>query len=123
MRNIIISSLFLAAAACGGAQKGSVYGSGGKNQPPPPPNVGASNDVAEPGKPAAAKVEVSADAKKDYQGAVEAFTQQDKSGKWSEGECKASADRFGAVVRQHPDLVAAQFMVGLSYQRTSRRRA
>ena len=115
MRKLIISSLLLAAAACGGSSKGQVYGKGG--EPPPPPKVGQTNDVAEPGKPATAKVEVSADAKKDYQAAVEAFRNQDKNGKWSEGDCKGSADRFAAVVREHPDLVAAQFMVGLSYQR------
>ena len=115
MRKLIISSLMIAAAACGGTPKGATIGTG--NAPPPPPNVGSHNDIAEPGKPATAKVEVSADAKKDYQAAMEAFRNQDKSGSWSEGECNASADRFTAVVREHSDLVAAQFMIGLSYQR------
>jgi tetratricopeptide (TPR) repeat protein len=115
MRNIIIlSSLLAAAAACGGASKGSGLG---KGAPPPPPQIGTRNDVAEPGKPAAAKVEVSADAKKDYQTAVESFRNQDKSGNWSEAACRASAEKFAAVVREHSDLIAAQFMVGLSYQR------
>ncbi len=115
MRNIIIlSSLLAAAAACGGASKGSGLG---KGAPPPPPQIGGRNDVAEPGKPAAAKVEVSADAKKDYQAAVESFRNQDKSGNWSEAACRASAEKFAAVVREHSDLIAAQFMVGLSYQR------
>jgi tetratricopeptide (TPR) repeat protein len=121
MRKHITHSLLLAAlaaaAGCGGNAKGSVYASGGKNTPPPPPQVGAHNDIAEPGKPATAKVEVSADAKKDYQAAMEAFRNQDKSGNWGKGECQASADRFTAVVREHSDLVAAQFMVGLSFQR------
>jgi tetratricopeptide (TPR) repeat protein len=118
MRNqIILSSLLAAVAACGGAAKGSVYGSGGKNAPPPPPSLATTNDVAEPGKPVAAKVEVSADAKKDYNSAVENFRKVDKDGKWSESECKSSADRFAGVVREHKELVAAQFMVGLSYQR------
>lgn len=118
MRNqLILSSALLAIAACGGAPKGSVYGSGGKNAPPPPPtNIGQSNDVAEPGKPVSAKVEVSADAKKDYNAAVASFRENDK-GSWSESACKSSADRFASVVKEHPDLVAAQFMVGLSYQR------
>lgn len=116
MRNILILSSLLAAAACGGAAKGPVYGSGGKGTPPPPPDVQAHNDIAAPGQPATVKVEVSADAKKDYQAAMESFRNTDK-GSWNEGSCKSSADRFAAVVREHSDLVAAQFMVGLSYQR------
>jgi len=117
MRNTIILSSLLIAAACGGPTKGSVYASGGKNAPPPPPDIQSSNDVAEPGKPAVAKVEVSADAKKDYQAAVESFRATDKGGGWNESACKASADKFAGVVKEHPELVAAQFMVGLSYQR------
>jgi len=113
MRNtIILSSLLTVAAACGGAQKG---GKGGN--PPPPPNISKTNDIASPGNPASAKVEVSADAKKDYQAAVESFLTQDKNGSWSDNACRASAEKFQAVVREHSDLVAAQFMVGLSYQR------
>jgi tetratricopeptide (TPR) repeat protein len=116
MRKIIISSLMVAAAACGGAsKKGATIGTG--KAPPPPPSVAATNDVAAPGQPATAKVEVSVDAKKDYQAAMENFRNLDKDGKWGEGDCKASADRFASVVREHSDLVAAQFMVGLSYQR------
>jgi tetratricopeptide (TPR) repeat protein len=115
MRNIIIlSSLLAAAAACGGSQK-SGLGKGG--QPPPPPTIAKTNDIAEPGKPATQKVEVSADAKKDYQAAVEHFRNQDKGGSWSESACRQAAEKFQSVVRSHPDLIAAQFMVGLSYQR------
>ena len=115
MRNtIIISSLLVTAAACGGPAKGSINKGGA---PPPPAQVSKQNDIAEPGKPVVAKVEVSADAKKDYQAAVEAFRNQDKSGNWSEAACKGAADKFSAVVREHSDLIAAQFMVGLSYQR------
>jgi len=109
-----VSALILAAAACGGAPKGSTIGTG--KAPPPPPDLKAGNDIAAPGQPAAAKVEVSADAKKDYQSALAAFRETDK-GSWSESQCRSSADRFTAVVREHSDLVAAQFMVGLSYQR------
>jgi tetratricopeptide (TPR) repeat protein len=114
MRNIIIlSSLLAAAAACGGAQKS---GAGKGGNPPPPPNIAQTNDIAAPGVPATAKVEVSADAKKDYQAAVEHFRNQDK-GAWSESTCRQAAEKFQSVVRSHPDLIAAQFMVGLSYQR------
>ena len=114
MRKIIFLSLIGFAAACGGASKGATIGTG--KAPPPPPSIGKTNDIAEPGKPAAAKVEVSADAKKDYQAAVENFRNSDK-GAWNESACRSSADRFASVVRSHPDLIAAQFMVGLSYQR------
>jgi tetratricopeptide (TPR) repeat protein len=115
MRNIIILSSLLAAAACGGSTKGATIGTG--KAPPPPPSIDKNNDVAEPGKPVTAKVEVSADAKKDYQAAVEAFMTQDKTGSWDSSSCKMAADRFASVVRSHSDLIAAQFMVGLSYQR------
>jgi tetratricopeptide (TPR) repeat protein len=114
MRNILILSSLLAAAACGGPAKGTGLKAG--STPPPPPQIGSSGGIAAPGSPAAAKVEVSADAKKDYNAAVETFRNNDKSG-WNEGACKQSADRFGNVVKDHRDLVAAQFMVGPSYQR------
>jgi len=113
MKNIIILSSLLAAAACGGAPKGATIGTG--KAPPPPPTIAKQNDIAEPGKPATPKVEVSANAKKDYAAAVEAFNSQDKSGGWNESACKSSAERFQAVVREHSDLIAAQFMIGLSY--------
>src|SRR5512147_964741 len=104
MRNHIILSSLLAAAACGGAAKGTGVTKGGT--PPPPPQIGQHNDVAEPGKPATAKVEVSADAKKDYQAAVESFRQQDKAGNWNESACKGAAEKFAGVVREHSDLIA-----------------
>lgn len=120
MRNHIIltASLLALAAACGGPPKGSVYGSGGKNAPPPPPDIArAGSDVATPGgAPAAEKREISSSARKDYQAAVENFRQNDKGG-WNESACKSSADRFKSVVSSHPELVEAQFMIGLSYQR------
>jgi tetratricopeptide (TPR) repeat protein len=110
MRNIIIlSSILAAAAACGGSQKSGLKG----GAPPPPPSIKGGT----PGVAAGPKVEVSADAKKDYQAAVENFTKLDKAGSWSEAECRSSAERFQQVVREHSELVAAQFMVGLSYQR------
>src|SRR5437763_1178927 len=104
MRKILYISLLVGLASCGGAKKGSVYASGGKNAPPPPPEVKSTNDVAAPGQPATAKVEVSADAKKDYQAAMDSFRSRDKDGKWGESDCKSSADAFAAVVREHADL-------------------
>jgi tetratricopeptide (TPR) repeat protein len=112
---LALAAIVLASGACGGATKGATIGTG--KAPPPPASIDKSNDVAEPGKPVSAKVEVSADAKKDYQAAVEAFLNVDKGGSWDSSSCKNAADRFAAVVRNHSDLIAAQFMVGLSYQR------
>jgi tetratricopeptide (TPR) repeat protein len=48
---------------------------------------------------------------------MDSFRAHDKDGKWSSSDCKSSADAFASVVKEHSDLVAAQFMVGLSYQR------
>src|SRR4051812_46279427 len=114
MRKLIFLSLL---AACGGAPKGPTIGT--NKAPPPPPNIGGgSTDVATPGgPPVAAKREISVDAKKDYQGAVEFFKTNDKNASWNESACKSSADKFRSVVSEHPDLPEAQFMVGLSYQR------
>ena len=81
MKNLIILSSLLAVAACGGAKKGATIGTG--KEPPPPPSVGHHNDIATPGNPATAKVEVSADAKKDYNAAIEFFRNSDKNG-WNE---------------------------------------
>ncbi len=119
MRNYIYLSsligLVLGGAACGGHAKGTGLKPG--STPPPPPNVAAaSTDVATPGGPAVVKREVSQDARKDYQAALEFFKNNEKSG-WSESSCKGAADRFKAVVSEHNDLPEAQFMVGLSLQR------
>ena len=105
----------MAAAACGGGQKtGSGGGGGGV---PTPPALAKSNtgDINSTG-PTAPKVEISKDARKDYQEAVAFFAAQDK-GTWAESSCRQAAEKFSSVVHEHSDLVAAQFMVGLSYQR------
>jgi len=114
MRNNIYAIVLL--AACGGAQKGPTIGTG-KNPAPPPSIQQAKPDVADPKAGGAVEtVKVSADAKKDYQAALENFKNNDKSG-WNSGACNSSADKFKAVVREHSDMTSAQFMVGLSYQR------
>lgn len=115
MKNTIILATLLASslAACGGGAKTGVK-SGGGDVPPPPPNVKSENST--PGK-AEPKREVSKDARKDFDAAAQTFAQTDKSNGWNESTCRASADRFAAVVREHSDLVEAQFMVGLSYHR------
>jgi tetratricopeptide (TPR) repeat protein len=95
-------------AACGGGQA-SV-----KTNPPPPPITQSEN--APPGK-AEPKREVSKDTRKDYESAGQFFTTTEKARGWNDSTCRQSADRFAAVVRTHPDLVEAQYMVGLSFHR------
>lgn len=108
----------MTAAACGGGQK-TGGGGGGGGGTPPPPNIGkSSNNLDQTGpQKVAPKAEISKDARQDYQAAVQFFNTQDKNGKWDDSACRSSAEKFQAVVREHSELVAAQFMVGLSYQR------
>jgi tetratricopeptide (TPR) repeat protein len=115
MRIKILSASLLALVACGGSQK---TGLGKGNTPPPPPQIGTHSDVSSPGAGGAAtpKVEVSKDAKADYKAAMDSFLTQDKAGNWNESACRGQADKFASVAREH-NLVEAQFMVGLSYQR------
>ncbi len=107
MRNTSFT-IFLAIAACGGGQKPSVKSTG----VPEPAQVAKSADGA--GKVPSAQI--SSEARNDYQAAVQYFAQNDKAA-WSESTCRSAADKFVAVVREHPDLVAAQFMAGLSFHR------
>lgn len=108
--SFILGSALLAAACGGGAKSGTLKGSGlGGGKPPPPPDVTADGKDTP-------KREISSDERKDYAAAIAAFAQNDKSG-WNESACRSSADRFGQVVRTHPKMVEAQFMVGLSFHR------
>jgi len=115
----ISQSIFTSAAAlavlvaCGGAKPKSGLGpGGGKDVPPPPPVVSDSGD----GKPEP-KREISKDERKDYDGAMDFFEKNEKAATWNESACRTSADRFASVVRSHPQMVEAQYMAGLSYQR------
>ncbi|MDB4956109.1 MAG: Tetratricopeptide 2 repeat protein, partial [Myxococcales bacterium] len=106
-----------ALVACGGAQKsgggsGSVGKSGGDVAPP---DIKKTDDVTQVAK--VAKREVSKDAKADYAAALAFFNDNDKDGKWSESACRGAADKFKSVVNEHSDIVEAQFMVGLSFER------
>ena len=108
--------LISALAACGGAPKSGLK-SGDKGVPPPAELKAQGTGSTNP-KTAATqepKRVVSTDARKDYQAAYAYFISNE--GKWNESGCKASADKFSSVVREHSDLVEAQFMVGLSYER------
>ena len=110
----LFSSAALAVlVACGGAKPKSGLGpGGGKDVPPPPPVVSEGSD----GKPEP-KREISKDERKDYDGAMDFFEKNEKAATWNESACRTSADRFSSVVRSHPQMVEAQYMVGLSYQR------
>jgi tetratricopeptide (TPR) repeat protein len=107
-----LSALLVAAvaAACGGG--GGAQSSGKGTVPPPPPPPVAGGDA----KPEV-KREVSNDARRDYDTAVQQFVATDKAHGWNETTCRQSADRFSQVARSHADLVEAQFMVGLSFHR------
>lgn len=114
---LVVSAGLVACGGGGGAGAGkgggTLTGTGlGKGKPPPPPDV--KPDAV--GKDAP-KREISQDERKDYSAAVAAFQANDKGGAWNEGACRSSADKFIAVVREHPRMVEAQFMVGLSFHR------
>jgi tetratricopeptide (TPR) repeat protein len=106
---VLGAALAAALAACGGSAKSSGLGKGGGVPPPPAVVKDGATGTSAP------KVEFSKDAKKDYEAAATTFMANDKSG-WSESACRGSADRFASVARAH-NVVAAQFMVGLSYHR------
>jgi tetratricopeptide (TPR) repeat protein len=100
------------AAGCGGAQKGGggTSSRGGKD------GVSSARDGSEE-EDDAPKREVSKDARSDFGSAYNAFAAIDKGGRWSEAECRQMAERFGAVLREHKDIIEAQYMMGLSYHR------
>jgi Tfp pilus assembly protein PilF len=110
IKTALLGFLVIASAACGGSGNKSVIGTG--KAPPPPPDV-----APDPTGKGAPTRQASQDEKKDYGGAMAAFAANDKGGAWNEGACRSSADKFQQVVRQHPKMVEAQFMVGLSYHR------
>ena len=112
MRTLALQSLTIAiVAACGGGTKGGTVVAPGK---PPPPPANIKPDAPGTGEP---KRTVTVDEKKDFAGAIATFTQTDKANGWNESSCRSAADRFAAVVREHPKMVEAQFMVGLSFHR------
>ncbi|HWU89373.1 MAG TPA: tetratricopeptide repeat protein [Kofleriaceae bacterium] len=112
-QRFLASAALAALAACGGAKpKSGLTPGGSKDVPPPPPVATADKDDAK----AAPKREISKDERKDFDGAV-AFFEQNEKGTWTESACRSSVDRFQSVVRSHPQMVEAQYMVGLSYER------
>lgn len=106
IQHILYSCALAALVACGGGVTKKSGLAPGKSVPPPP-TVG-SGDGSKP--------EVSADARKDYESALAFFQQNDKAA-WNEAGCRGAAERFESVAKSHGNLVAAQFMAGLSYHR------
>src|SRR5690349_9122925 len=107
LRALALAGL-LALIACGGGGAQS----GPRGTAPPPPRITESENPL-PGK-AEPKREVTKDTRKDYESAGQFFAATEKAHGWNESTCRQSADRFAAVVRTHPELVEAQYMVGLS---------
>ena len=105
------AAALVALAACGGGAGG---GATARSTVPPPPKITKSEAAAAREEP---KREVSRDTRSDFDSAVQSFTATDKAHGWSDSICRQSADRFQAVARAHPELVEAQAMIGVSYQR------
>ncbi|MGE0871214.1 MAG: tetratricopeptide repeat protein [Kofleriaceae bacterium] len=103
------SSAIALVVACGGSAQSGLGKGGGV---PPPPQVGAATAGSD-----GPKREISNDARKDYEAAMQTFAQTEKSGSWNDSSCRSTADRFESVARSHSELVEAQFMAGLSYHR------
>jgi len=108
---VLCSVLATGLGACGGAQKAG--GSGGDGavtdqaaDAPPPPGMGA-----EPEKIDRA---VTADAKKDFGGAIAFYQDKAKEG-WTPGNCEAAADKFLDVASSHDKMVEAYFNAGRAY--------
>src|SRR5262245_28903250 len=119
IRSSIVTLGLITAAACGSGQKKSTLDNdtisgGGKSSAPTAFGGDVKAEATEP------KREISKDAKSDYQAALDFYQQQEKAG-WSEGTCRQSADKFESVVREHKELVEAQYMVGRSFHNCNMR--
>jgi tetratricopeptide (TPR) repeat protein len=111
-RALHVAAAMIALVAACGTPKTGVRG----GNVPPPPRIDKSESTTDAGKPEP-KREVSKGAKNDYEAAAQFFAATDKAHGWNESTCRQAADRFATVARAHSDVVEAQFMVGLSYQR------
>jgi tetratricopeptide (TPR) repeat protein len=95
--------------ACGGATAKSGLGD---SKPPPPPSIAAGGGGGGGSQPAR---NISKSARNDYMAALDFYQKQEASG-WSSDKCQSAADKFLGVASQHPSLVEARYMAGLSYQ-------
>ncbi len=98
--------------ACGGSKTRS--GLGGDTPPPPPKQAGKAGSDAGPAGAKKPPRKISKDARKDYTKAIEYYKKQAATD-WSSGACENSADKFLSVASEHPKLVEARYMAGLSY--------
>jgi tetratricopeptide (TPR) repeat protein len=107
--------LLMPLTACAGGQKPASGLTGGSSDVPPPPESGARDGDGGPGAaPAAPARKLSSDAKSDFASAA-AFYQKQAAAGWTAATCRQAADQFGAVAREHKELVEALYMVGRSY--------
>ncbi len=103
------AAALIALAACGGGGASAKV-----STVPPPPKITKSQAAAAREEP---RREVSKDTRSDFDSAVQQFNSTDRAHAWNDSTCRQSAERFQVVARAHPDLVEAQAMVGVSYQR------
>jgi hypothetical protein len=118
--SVLSLGLLLGLVACGGSPKSGVN-SGGKDVPPPPSIASVPPPPSGGTQAPVVKRDISNDVKKDYKAAYDAFVQADKDHSWNEAACRSAADKFSSIAHQRADLVEAQFMVGLSYERCGMR--
>ena len=114
MRALIALSLSLL-LACGGSQKTSSSKKPKGDDPSALPGPPIGEEADKPKKP---KREISKDTRSDYGKALTFFQRQESSG-WSKSSCESSAKKFRQVSSDHPKLVEAPYMAGLSYHRCS----
>jgi tetratricopeptide (TPR) repeat protein len=105
------AAALIALTACGGGGASATARGG---TVPPPPKITKSEAAVAREEP---KREVSRDTRSDFDSAAQSFTATDRAHGWTDSTCRQSADRFQAVARAHPELVEAQAMIGVSYQR------
>lgn len=97
---------------CGGSSKRSGTGTGTASG-------GGAEGVFSTGssKP---KRNISQDARKEYASVVDYFKKQESAG-WNEDRCESAAEKFADVASDHPKLIEARYMAGLSFQRCNMR--
>jgi Tfp pilus assembly protein PilF len=111
MRNGFILATSLALAACGSTQLPSSQ-SAGAGEGGGDPILGESKPGAEAIIPKEAKRQISADARADFQKALERYQSAKKSGGLSALECRSVANAFKGAADENPALVEARFNQG-----------
>lgn len=94
----------------GGGGKGAEKPGNGDQALPGGDVVGGGKSTKKPDR------KISKDAQRDYKTALEYFQKQESAG-WNKSSCESAADKFASVASDHPKLVEAPYMSGLSYHR------